>query len=53
VEIVSILSVSYSLEKNSGSGGDVTNFKNQGWTCAWLVNVISRLINWLFDLCLD
>jgi len=33
VKIVSILSASYSLEKNSGSGKDVTNFKNRARTC--------------------
>ena len=30
---VSILSVSYSLEKNSGPGGGVTNFREQARTC--------------------
>jgi len=30
---VSILSFSYSLEKNLGLGGGVTNFRNQARTC--------------------
>jgi len=41
VEIVSILSASYSLEKNTGKGEGVKNFKNQTRTCTELVLVIS------------
>jgi len=33
-DYVSILSVSYSLEKNTGSGRGVTSFKNQAQICA-------------------
>jgi len=33
VEIVNILSASYLLEKNSGSGGSVTNFRDQTRVC--------------------
>ena len=44
LKVVSIWSVSYSLEKNSGSGGDVTNFINQARTCIDIVHVISRLL---------
>jgi len=40
VEIVSILSASYSLEKNSDSGGGVTNFRNWAQTGTWLVHII-------------
>jgi len=50
---VSILSASYSLEKNSDSGGGVTNFRDQAQICTGLVHVISRLVNWLVDLYLD
>ena len=42
---VSILSASYSLEKNSESGGRVTNFRDEVRTCTRLVHVISRLIS--------
>jgi len=42
---VSILSASYSLEKNSGLEGGVTNFRDQTRTCTELVLIISRLIN--------
>jgi len=45
---VSILSASYSLEKNTDSGGGVTS--DQARTCTWLVHVISRLISLLVDL---
>jgi len=45
VEIVTILSVSYSLEKNSYLGGGVTKFRDQTRTCTKLVHIISRLIN--------
>ena len=41
---VSIWSASYSLEKNQGSGGGVTSFRNQAWTYTGFVHVISRLI---------
>jgi len=44
MEIVSIWSASYSLEKNSNSGGDVTSFTNQTETCSCIVHIISRLI---------
>ena len=44
MEIVSIRSASYSLEKNSGSGGGVTSFTNQARTCKDIVHVISQLI---------
>jgi len=50
MEIVSILSVSYSSEKNTGSGGGVTSFRDQARTCTGLVHVISRLISLLVDL---
>ena len=39
-----IWSVSYSLEKNSGSDGGVTSFTNQARTRTSIVRVISRLI---------
>ena len=32
-------------KKNSDSGGGVTNFRNQAWTCTRVVHVISRLIS--------
>ena len=41
---VSIWSVSYSLEKNQGSGGGVTSFRNQARTVHVLCMLISRLI---------
>ena len=44
MEIVSILSASYSLEKNSGSGGGITSLINQARTCTSIVRIISRLI---------
>ena len=44
---VSFLSVSYSLKKNSGSGGGVTNLKDQARTCTELVYAISRLIRFI------
>jgi len=44
VEIDSIWSASYSLEKNLGSGKDVSSFTNQAWACIGIVHVISRLI---------
>ena len=44
VEIVSIWSASYLLEKNSGLGGSVTSFTNQARTCTDFVHVINRLI---------
>ena len=44
MEIVSIRSASYSLEKNSSSDGGVTNFTNQARMCICIVHVISRLI---------
>jgi len=47
-KIVSIWSVSYSLE-NSSSGGGVTNFTNQARTCTGNVHVISRLGHELVD----
>jgi len=43
VEIISIWSASYSLEKNPGSGGGVTSFTNQARTCTSIVHIISRL----------
>jgi len=49
-ENVSILSTSYSLKKNSGSSGAVTNFRDQARTCIGLVHVISRLMFSLVDL---
>ena len=45
MEIVSIMNASYSLEKNSGSGGGVTNFRGQAQTCTGLVHIITRLNN--------
>ena len=39
---VSIWSASYSLEKNSDSGGEVTSFTNQARTCTCTVHVISQ-----------
>ena len=45
VDIVSILSVSYLLKKNSGSDGSVTNLRNQARTCMGLVHIISQLKN--------
>ena len=44
MKIDSIWSVSYSLEKNSGSGRGVTSFTNQARTCTGIVYVISQLI---------
>ena len=38
VKYVSIWSDSYSLEKNSSSGGGVTNFRDQARTCTSIVN---------------
>jgi len=38
--LVSILSATCSLKKNSGSGGGGTNFKNRAWTCTRLVHII-------------
>jgi len=35
----------YSLEKNSGSGRGVTNFKDQAQIYTGLVHIISRLIS--------
>jgi len=32
------------LEKNSGSGGDVTSFRNQARMCTGIVHAISQLI---------
>ena len=43
-EIVSIWSASYSLEKNSASGGGVTSFTSQAQTCISIVQVIIQLI---------
>ena len=45
METVSILSVTYSLEKNLRSDRGVTNFRDQAQTCTRLVHVIRRLIN--------
>ena len=45
MEIVSIWSASYSLEKNSDSGGDVTSFTNQARVCTGIAHVINRLIS--------
>ena len=42
--VVSIWSVSYSLEKNSSLGGGVTSFTNQARMCTNTVHVISQLI---------
>ena len=42
---VIILSALYSLEKNLGSGGGVTNFRDQTRTCTGLMHVISQLIS--------
>jgi len=33
------------LEKNSGFGGDATNFRNQAQTCTGLVHIINQLIS--------
>ena len=44
IPCVSILSVSYSLKKNTGSGGGVTSIRDQAQICARLVHIISRLI---------
>ena len=44
MEIVSSLSASYSLEKNTGSNRDVTSFTDQARTCTRLMHVISRLM---------
>ena len=41
---VSTWSASYSLEKNSVSGGGITNFTNQARICTDIMNIISRLI---------
>jgi len=41
---VRILSVSYTLEKNQGSGGGVINSRDHAWTYTGFVHVISRLI---------
>jgi len=41
VEIVSIWSASYSLEKIQGSGGGVTNFRDQAQTCTGFVRIVS------------
>jgi len=49
-EIISILSASYSLEKNTCSGGGVTSFRDRAQTCTGFVHVISRLISLLVDL---
>jgi len=49
VEIVSILSASYSLKKNQGSGGGVTCFRDHAQTSSGFVHVISRLIGLLVD----
>ena len=43
MEIVSILSALYPLEKNSGSGGGVTSFTDQIRICTGFVHVIRRL----------
>ena len=42
MEIVSIWSALYSLEKNSG--GDITSFTNQTWICRGIVHVVNRQI---------
>jgi len=47
VEFVSILSVSYLLEKNQVSGGGVTSFRDHLRTCTGFVHVISRLIGFI------
>ena len=36
---------SYSLEMNTGSGGGVTNFKNQARMCTGFMHVISQFIS--------
>jgi len=38
-DYVSIWSASYSLEKDQGSGGDVTRFTDQARTCTCFVHV--------------
>ena len=52
MKIISIQSISYSLEKNSGSGGGVTNFTDQTRSCRGIVHVISRLIGLISQLSL-
>jgi len=47
MEIVSILSTSYSLEKNQGSGGGVTNTRGHARTCTGFVQIISRIIDFI------
>ena len=47
MEIVSILSTSYSLEKNQGSGGGVTNTIGHARTCTGFVHIISRIIGFI------
>jgi len=47
VEIVSILSASYSLEKNQGSSGGVTRFRDHARISTGFVHVIRRLIGFI------
>ena len=47
MEIVSILNVPYSLEKNQGSGGGVTSVRDHAYTCTCFVHVISQLIGFI------
>jgi len=47
VEIVSILSASYSLEKNQESGGGIISFRDHAWTCTCFMHVLSRLIDFI------
>ena len=35
---------SYSLKKNQGSGGGITNFRDQARKCIYFVHVVNRLI---------
>ena len=44
-QFISVLSILYSLEKNSCSDGDITNFRDPAQTCAGFVHLISRLIS--------
>jgi len=47
MEIVSILSASYSLEKNQESGGAIISFRDHAWTCTCFMHVLSRLIDFI------
>jgi len=47
VKVVSIFSVSYSLEKNQGSRRGITSFRDHARTCTNFEHVISRLIGFI------